>query len=128
MHAAVAEGASMHRQKQFAPPWRDLNTDGSLGEEYGPSSSIVLARHLREHRDWSFRPVAKQTKSQEAQRLRAFMRLEDGTLRTDVPDSEVRVYLLVVERGHSVRYLARHLGMSRETVRSYLRRLRARAW
>jgi len=56
----------------------------------------------------------------------AYMRLEDGSLRDDVPQRERDVYLLIFESGHASRYVARKLKISRSSVQVYLRRLRAR--
>jgi DNA-binding CsgD family transcriptional regulator len=47
-------------------------------------------------------------------------------LRVDVPRREVEVYLLVYEHGHAVRWVARHLELSRSTVKIYLQRLKER--
>lgn len=109
----------------YAPPWRERTPDGKLGAEYGPSTAATFARQVARHLDWSYRAQAKARRGNEA--LRVYMRLDDGTLRLDVPESEVRVYRLIVEQGHSIRWTAKHLGVHRESVRSYMRRLKTRA-
>jgi DNA-directed RNA polymerase specialized sigma24 family protein len=121
-------GATMTKNpQQFLPPWRDRGPDGKLGEPYGPSTALTFARQVARFGDWSYRkPPAKASRGADADALRAWMRLEDGTLRLGIPESEVRVYLLVYEGGKSVRWVARHLKLSRESCRSYIRRLRAR--
>lgn len=103
-------------QALYAPPWRD-----SQGREYGPSMA-AYTRQLARHKDWSYRPTPA---DEFYERLRAFMR-PGGVLRDDLPESEVRAYLIVVEQRSSTRYAARLLGVSRESVRSYLKRLKRR--
>lgn len=110
--------------RQYASPWRERMPDGTLGPEYGPRSAATFAKLHAMHRDWTYKPPKRAAK--QAIELQMWMRLEDGTLRMGVPESEVRVYRLVVEQGHSIRWVARRLEISRESVRSYLRRLRAR--
>lgn len=109
----------------YAPPWRERLPDGKLGQEYGPRSLATYARHIARFKDWSWRLPSKEAR-RDADAMIAFMRLEDGSIRPDVPASEVAVYLAVYEQGHSIRHTARARQLSRETVRAYLRRLKAR--
>lgn len=109
---------------RFLPPWRERNPDGSLGSEYGPTAGSYL-RQCAEFKDWAFRRHGRGV--QGADRLRAFMRLPDGSLREGVPDGECGAYLLVVEDGLSLKEAASHAGVKKSTIKSYLRRLRARA-
>ena len=109
------------------PPWRDRLATGTLGPEYGPKTLRTYERQIARYKDWSYRKPSREARLH-ADELIAFMRLEDGTLRTEgIPESELLVYLLVYEQGHSIRHAARNRQLSRETVRSYLRRLKARA-
>lgn len=112
-------------QKLYAPPWRERQPDGTLGPEYGPRTVATYARQVAAALDWSFRGQSKASKRLEV--LRDFMRLDDGTMRLGVPESEVRVYRIVVEQGHSTRWAAKNLGVNRATIQSYLRRLIVRA-
>lgn len=114
----------------FAAPWHERLDDGTLSAPYGPPSPAAHARAMVRHRDWSFKRVttpSKVARAADAGELRAFMRLEDGTLRLDMPKAEVDAYLLVIERGHSERWAASKLGVSRRTVRVRLERLSAKA-
>lgn len=110
----------------LAPPWRERGPDGKLGPEYGPKTAATYAKHVAQHRDWSYRTPSKESRGADLDAIRDWIRLEDGTIRLDVPEGEARVYL-AIEQGDSVRSAARRLGISRESVRSYLRRLKARA-
>lgn len=109
---------------RYQPPWRDRRPDGSLSQEYGPTPASY-ARALRRHQDWAWR-TEPQDPRRDAAEVVAFMRGLDGELRADVPPSERDAYLAVYEDGMSIREVARRTGKSRETVRSYLRRLQAR--
>lgn len=109
----------------YVSPWRERMADGTLGEEFGPSPATFARQHAA-YRDHFYRRIttpSKVARSADASELRAFMRLEDGTLRLDVPKAEVDAYLLVIERGHSERWAAARLGVSRRTVRVRLLRL-----
>lgn len=119
-------GLSMTMPKRiYFSPWLDRET----GETYGPETHATLAKHHARHRDWSFRVAtpSKAARSVDAGELRAWMRLEDGTLRLDVPKAEADAYLLVCERGFSERTAAVKLNCSRRTVRVRLMRLRTKA-
>jgi len=108
----------------FAPPWVDVLPNGER-VEYGPRSLATYAAHVAKYKLWSWRMPSKESR-QDADTLIAYVRLEDGSFREGIPQGELKVYVQVFEHGHSVRHAARDLGLSRETVRSYLRRLRAR--
>ncbi len=119
-------GATMANDpKIYFAPWLDRET----GTEYGPKTHATYAKHHAKHRDWSFRVAtpSKVARSADAAELRAWMRLEDGTLRTGIAEGEARAYLLVIERGHSERAAAAKLGCSRRTVRVRLQRLAEKA-
>lgn len=112
--------AEIRDPRLLSPPWRERNPDGTLGPEYGPGTPATYARHLAQHRDWSFRMKSKESRKN----LDLIEWMESGD-RADVPVSERRVYEQICA-GHSVRYAARTLGLTRDSVRSYLDRLRAR--
>lgn len=114
----------------YQPPWRERMPNGELSSEsYGPSTSAVLARQIRRYKDWSFRPVctkSEESKQPDADEMRQFMRGGYGHLRTDIPEGELKTYVAVYEQGHAVRWCARQWGVRRETIKSWLKRLRAR--
>ena len=116
-------GSVMGDAELYLPPWRERRQDGSLGEVYGPNSTTAYARQVQKHRDWSWRTPSKEAQREDADVLRAYMRSDKSAT---VPTSERKVYELVYELGHSVRYVARKLGVRRETVKSYIKRLKER--
>lgn len=123
--------AVFDRAETYLPPWRERRQDGTLGDAYGPPSAAAYAVQTGKARDWSWRPAAPLTTRSRAvlefaAQMAEFMRPTGGELRLDVPDRERTVYVLVFERGHAVRWVARHLGMRASTVRVYIRRLRER--
>jgi hypothetical protein len=108
----------------FAPPWVEVMPNGER-VEYGPKSMATFAAHVAKYKLWSWRMPSREAR-QDADVMIAFVRLEDGTFRAGIPAGELKVYVAIFEQGHSVRHAAREMKVSRETVRSYLRRLRAR--
>lgn len=108
---------------QLSPPWRAIEPTGELGAEYGPCPA-TYARQIAEHRDWSYRPHRVDPR---VQAMIAWMRLPDGSIRSDVPEAERQVYALVFEQGMTQREAARARGLSRSSVKVYLRRLERRA-
>lgn len=111
----------------FSPPWRDKKVSGELGDEYGPKSPATWARHLEQYRNWAWRKPSNEATRPESLEIIAYMRQEDGSLRTDVAPRELEVYQYVYEKGHSFRWVARRLSIRRETVRVYARRLLQKA-
>lgn len=114
----------MQTQTQvYAAPWRERMPDGSLTDPYGPSAS-TYARRLADFKNWAWRaPEKKRAARERAERLVAWV--EEN--RKQVPTRELEVYGWVYLRGMPVRWTARRLGVSRESVRTYLKRLRSRA-
>jgi DNA-binding NarL/FixJ family response regulator len=113
--------------KQYAAPWADQLPDGDL-IEYGPSPS-TYARQLARHKLWTWHPeklAARVARTTTADAIRAYMR-PTRHLRGDVAKRETEVYLLIYEHGRSIRWAARHLGISRSSVKVYVRRLARRA-
>lgn len=114
----------------FSPPWRERLPSGELGGEYGPRSPTALARRLSKHRNWAYKPIPRRSKmADEATARRLFMYMhhpETGEIRGDVPEKQQEVYRHVFLNGHSIRFTARKMRIRRETVKSYIKRLRAR--
>lgn len=113
------------RHELFAAPWAEPLID-QRGEteliEYGPQPS-TYHRQLQRYRLWSWRPEP-QSATTDAADVVAYMREAGGLQKA--PRREREVYMLVYERGRSVRWSAKALGITRESARSYLRRLRGR--
>lgn len=107
----------------YAAPWRDRLPDGSLSEPFGPASAAAQAAQTARIRDWSWRAPPR------ADNRRSKLCVEFEALPVDVAnlsERERQVHALALQ-GHAVRWIARHLGMRRETVKSYCRRIRAKA-
>ncbi len=113
------------RAELYLPPFHERNPDGSLGVAYGPSLGSFAAAVARA-KDWAWRRQASREARRDGALMRAFMRRPDGSLRPDVPAREQQVYVDVFEQGHNTRWVARHRGISRDTVKTYLKRLRGR--
>ncbi len=116
-------GSVMSQAEVYLPPWRERQPDGSLGSVYGPNSTRAYAVAVQRHRDWAWKRPSKEAQREDADALRAFMRNGGAEL---VPDGELRVYRMIYEDGMAVRTCARKLGIRRETVKSYIKRLKAR--
>jgi DNA-directed RNA polymerase specialized sigma24 family protein len=111
------------QQALYAPPWRELEADGRLGEPYGPQTVTAYARQVARFRDWAFKkPVAKVSRQADAEAIRELLGREDVA----IPVSERTVGTLVFVQGHSVRWAARTMRVTRDSARSYIERLRAR--
>jgi DNA-directed RNA polymerase specialized sigma24 family protein len=110
--------------EQYLPPWRELNPDGSLSEPYGPPSAEALARRVAKHRDWSFRPPVSKEAAQhgDAAELAELV----ARLGAELPEGERKVYRAVYLDGHNLRWCARKWSVRRQTVQTWLKRLRAR--
>jgi hypothetical protein len=112
----------------YTAPWADKLPSGAR-LEYGPSPT-THARRAAAHNLWSWRPKKGRdpltpTPADRAQMI-AFMRPDGRHLRIDVPRRELEVYLCLYEHARSARMAAAQLGITRSTVRVYLKRLRAR--
>ena len=108
----------------FAPPWVDVLPSGER-VEYGPRTPETYAKHVAAWKNWAFRLPGKDAR-RDADVMIAFVILEDGSYRAGIPSGELKVFEHVYRDGYSVRHAARTLGLSRETVRSYMRILKAR--
>jgi hypothetical protein len=125
-----SERTVFDRAERYLPPWRERLANGQLGPEYGPTSPGAFGNQTARSKDWSWRQEHRKPMSREsrvdAEALRSYMRLPDGSLRLDVPERERQVYVDVYEAGHSPRWVARERGINRDTVKGYLKRLRSR--
>lgn len=113
----------------YAAPWAEplVRAEAAVElVEYGPSAAVYV-RQVAKHRDWSWRPAPRRAHAAGRDVVREYVRDDAGQIRDEVPDREREVYLAVHEQGHSTRWAARALGISRATVQTYLRRLRDRA-
>jgi DNA-directed RNA polymerase specialized sigma24 family protein len=92
-------------------------------DTYGPPSLNAYAKQVAEQKDWSWRkqPVPVSRKGVDA--LTAYMR--DHV--EHVPARERQVYQLHIEEGLSLPATAVALGVSFETAKTLMRRLRKRA-
>jgi hypothetical protein len=105
----------------YAPPWRDVLPDGTLGKEYGPSSSTALAAQVARYRNWAYRKQGPERA--EAPLVHRFFAECWETL----PDSELLVYRLVYVLKMSLSEAAEEEGLVKGSVKSYVKRLRAKA-
>lgn len=113
----------LERTAQFQPPWRERNPDGSLGREYGPSPS-TLARRIKAYRDWSWRPSGHEERKRKEGKLLLDWLEAGGT--EQATERELDVFCALYVGGMSTRGAAKHLGISRDSVRAYRKRLFAR--
>jgi hypothetical protein len=113
-------------EQGYSPPWRELEPDGTLGEQYGPTPS-THARHVADHKNWAYRPPRHAIEREDAEAMRAYMRPNPREpIRTDVPMGERAVYEGAYEMGKSLREIGFLLGVEKSTICSYLKRLRGR--
>ena len=117
---------STKRHAIYAAPWAEDTGRADRVElrQYGPTPH-TYAKQLERYRLWTWRPSRQVSDDDVA--MVAWMRGEGGQLREDVPEGERRVDIEVYEGGLSVRMAAKVLGLSRSSVRTYLKRLRERA-
>lgn len=109
----------------YLAPWRERLPNGDLGQEYGPPSPSAQARGVARHNNWAYKPAKLRSKVANesiGHQLSVFLR--DHAAK--VPEREMQVYVCIYEKGHSVRWTARHLKIKRDSVRVYIRRLVAR--
>lgn len=116
-------------KKHLLPPWRDRLADGTLGPEYGPRTSESYARQVARHRDWSYRPQQlSPTQRADADVIHGYMRMPDGSLRVDgISERESQTYLEIYVAGAGIKTLAARWSVSAGTIKSYIKRLRAKA-
>ena len=126
------EGEKIFGDAKFQPPWREVDPKtGELGEPYGPGSPSTYAKQIAAHKNWANRPENRSNESKrwDSEALYKFMHDEDGIIKEvgDVTDRQRDCYHYVYECGHSIRWVAKRLKISRESVRTHLARLRAKA-
>ena len=109
----------------YAAPWAEPLVEPERVElvEYGPTAP-TQARQYARHREWSGRPSSRRPRVAGRDVVAEFMRFAGAT---EVPAREREVFEVVHVHGHSTRWAARALGLSRSAVATYLRRLRERA-
>ncbi len=115
-------------KQDYTSPWVERLPDGTK-VPYGPTAG-THARHTADFELWSWRPPrlpSRRSMGPEADRIRAYVRPGGLHLRVDVPRRELEVYLLVFEQGRTVRWVARHMQVTRSSVRTWVLRLRGRA-
>ena len=110
----------------YTAPWAEQLPDGDL-LEHGPSQS-THARRAAAHKLWSWKPgKTAQREARDSVAVRKHMRPDGTHLRSDVPKRELEIFILIFESNLSTRSVARSLGISRSSVKVYVRRLRGRA-
>jgi DNA-binding CsgD family transcriptional regulator len=109
----------------YAAPFRERLPSGELGPEYGPRSAAAQAAQTARIRDWSYRAPPRDLRRSKLSALLS-AQLSGATL-DGLSAREAQVYELVVTQGHSVRFVAKKLGMRRESVKSYLVRVQRKA-
>lgn len=110
----------LERTAQFQPPWRELQPNGELGAEYGPSPS-TLARRIKAFRMWTWRPESHEERRRQEALLISEWFNAGGDAEASAREHDVFNQLYVY--GASTREAARQLGISRDTVREYRKRL-----
>lgn len=109
----------------YAAPFRERLPNGELGPEYGPVSPAAQAAQTARLRDWSFQPPVRT--DQRKSKLSAVLEPAGGVRGVDLSPQERRVLDLIVGGGHSIRWVAKYLGLRRDTVRTYVARIKAKA-
>lgn len=104
------------KQAIYMAPWRERRPDGELGKQYGPSPS-TYARQLNNHRNWAWAPTKQRDDLADCASV-----IESGRA-----SSRERDCYELLKAGHSEREAASHLGVTRDSVRTYIRRLKAKA-
>ncbi len=106
------------RDLKYHPPWREVGPSGELGPEYGPRTPEAFSKQIAEHQDWSQQP-----QGQYGAILHKYVEAHPGK----VSDGELRAYTHVFCDGYSERNAAELMGVSRSTVKTQIKRLRAKA-
>jgi hypothetical protein len=115
----------------YHPPWREMQDDGTLGPEYGPTSPGQYDKQIGEHGQL-LEAGGFWDRDQEVPRIRLPAGHEDvseyvETHSADLPDLELEVYFATFRDGASVADAARRLSISEGSVRALMSRLRRRA-
>lgn len=106
---------------RYAPPWRDILPDGTLGEEYGPKSAATLATQMARYQNWAYRKQGPERA--EAPLVHRFFAECWETL----PESELLAYRLVYVLKMSLSEAAEEEGLVKGSIKSYVQRLRDKA-
>lgn len=107
----------MTTSRNYAPPWYDTET----GEYYGPETEATYNRHISNYRQWAFRKQGPERP--EAKLVHEFAKDNWESM----PSSEQDIYRSIFMFRNSLAEAAEDHGISRSTVRSYVKRLIARA-
>lgn len=101
----------------YAPPWLDAKT----GETYGPKTGETYRRQYAEFKNWASKK--QRPERAEAKLIHLYFRDHYRSL----PESETEIYRAIYVHQESLMHTAEDLGLSRSTVRSYIKRLRKKA-
>ena len=105
----------------YSPPWRDLLPDGTLGPEYGPASAAAMATQTARYQNWAYRKQGPER--DEAPLVHRFF----AECWESLPESEMLAYRLVYVLRMSLSEAAEEEGLVKGSIKSYVRRLRAKA-
>lgn len=105
----------------YLPPWRDIQPDGTLGPEYGPKSPAALAAQMARYHNWAYhRPRSERAEAPLVHRFFA-------ECWESLPESELLAYRLVYVLRMSLSEAAEEEGLVKGSIKSYVKRLRAKA-
>jgi RNA polymerase sigma factor (sigma-70 family) len=108
---------------EFLPRWRSILPNGELSPEYGPSLATAIRRR-REIGLFTWRPPRREHEPRpDAASLAA---LFASPAADSIPDRERDVYQALYVSGLGYKRAAESLGVSRSTVKTLAKRLRAR--
>jgi DNA-directed RNA polymerase specialized sigma24 family protein len=107
---------------EFLPRWRSRLPNGDLSDEYGPSLATAV-RHRRDLSMFTWRPPPRAPHRPDAP---ALADLFSSPAAGSIPDRERDVYQALYIDGLGYKSAAASLGLSRSTVRTLAKRLRAR--
>jgi RNA polymerase sigma factor (sigma-70 family) len=107
---------------EFLPRWRSRLPNGDLSDEYGPSLATAV-RHRRDLSMFTWRPPPRTPARPDSQ---ALAHLFASPAADSIPDRERDVYQALYVNGLGYKRAAESLGVSRSTVKTLAKRLRAR--
>lgn len=105
----------------YLPPWREIRPDGTLGPEYGPKTAATFARQVADSRNWAH--VEQRAPLSDAEDIRAYMRANGE----QASEREREVFSAMYLSGLGLKRAAECLGVTRNSIKSYRARLRAKA-
>lgn len=113
----------------YMPEWRDIMPDGSLGPWFGPRTPGEYDAEIDRYQmgtgggglwDYEVAPDRRRRNREDLERLRTINLAE-------LPRRELEVFYAYFVDGRSAGNTARELGIARDTVKSLIARVRARA-